>query len=88
MELHNWIMESYNFVASSPLPPLATDQNKNDKLHLAEISPHDFYFFAFLSNVYKFSLLLLLVFLLLPFLLSFLYYFSQFGGVSSIICRV
>ena len=49
MELNNWIMESYNFAASSVYHFL---QLIKTQLYFAKISPHDFYFFAFLFNLY------------------------------------
>ena len=39
MELHNWIMVSYNFAASSPLPLFTTGQDKKiNKLYFAKMA--------------------------------------------------
>ena len=56
MELHNWIMESYNFAAASSLALHTTYQHEKKKLYSARISPHDFYSFAFLFDLYLFCL--------------------------------
>ena len=55
-------MGSYNFAASSPLPHHTTDQNKKNKLYFDKISPHDFYFLAFLVNPYLYILHYVVVF--------------------------
>ena len=57
IELHNWITESYIFVASFPLPPFTTDQNKKNKMYFVITSPNDFYLFEFIFNLYLFILI-------------------------------
>ena len=50
MELHNWIMESYNFAVLSPLLLLTTDQNEKKIFILLKYLLMT-YFFAFLFNL-------------------------------------
>ena len=52
MKLH--IIQSYYFAVSSPFPLLTTNQNGKNFV-LNKISPRDFYFFAFLFNLYLYG---------------------------------
>ena len=51
MELHNWIMESYNGAASSTLPLLTTDWNKKMNFILLKYLLTT-YFFALLFKTH------------------------------------